>query len=288
MRELFSNLTTDQADTCGLVLSSSGISYRVKRGRKGWEIWVEESEYDIALAAIKQYFKENQDSSLPEDTDREEFQKTYTGIWFSVVLCAWYITYLSGPGRKLFIHTYGAASEAILKGELYRIVTALMLHADVVHLLGNMVGIAIFGTAVCGIMGRGLGWFMILLTGIFGNFINAVFLKTGHLSIGASTAIFGAIGILAGHQFLERFRQPGQRMKAWLPLAGGIALLGFLGSGAHTDLTAHLFGFLSGLVLATIKGVFFKHPLPGIGQNFFMVLFVGVLVAAWITGFSHG
>ena len=288
MQALFSNLTTDQADTCGLVLSASGVSYRVKRGRKGWEIWVEESEYDTALAAIKQYFKENQVSSLPEDTGREEFQKTYTGVWFSAVLCAWYITYLSGPGRKLFIHTYGAASEAILKGELYRIVTALMLHADVVHLLGNMVGIAIFGTAVCGIMGRGLGWFMILLTGIFGNFINAVFLKTGHLSIGASTAIFGAIGILAGHQFLERFRQPGQRMKAWLPLAGGIALLGFLGSGAHTDLTAHLFGFLSGLVLAIIKGVFFKHPLTGIGQNFFMVLFVGVLVAAWVTGFSHG
>ncbi len=288
MQALFSNLTTDQADTCGLVLSASGVSYRVKRGRKGWEIWVEESEYDTALAAIKQYFKENQDSSLPEDTGREEFQKTYTGVWFSAVLCAWYITYLSGPGRKLFIQTYGAASEAILKGELYRIVTALMLHADVVHLLGNMVGIAIFGTAVCGIMGRGLGWFMILLTGIFGNFINAVFLKTGHLSIGASTAIFGAIGILAGHQFLERFRRPGQRMKAWLPLAGGIALLGFLGSGAHTDLTAHLFGFLSGLVLAIIKGVFFKHPLTGIGQNAFMVLFVGVLVAAWITGFSHG
>jgi len=288
MQALFSNLTTEQADTCGLVLSASGVSYRVKRGRKGWEIWVEESEYDTALAGIKQYFQENQDSSLPEDTDGQGFQKTYTGIWFSVVLCAWYITYLSGPGRKLFIHTYGAASDAILKGELYRIVTALMLHADAVHLMGNMVGIAIFGTAVCGIMGRGLGWFMILLTGIFGNFINAVFLKTGHLSIGASTAIFGAIGILAGHQFLERFRQPGQRMKAWLPLAGGIALLGFLGSGAHTDLTAHLFGFLSGLVLAIISGVFFKHPLTNSGQNAFMVLFVGVLVAAWITGFSHG
>ena len=288
MQALFSNLTTDQADTCGLVLSASGVSYRVKRGRKGWEIWVEESEYDTALAGIKQYFQENQDISLPEDTGREGFQKTYSGIWFSVVLCAWYLTYLSGPGRKSFIYAYGAASDAILKGELYRTVTALMLHADAVHLLGNMAGIAIFGTAVCGIMGRGLGWFMILLTGIFGNFINAVFLKTGHLSIGASTAIFGAIGILAGHQFLERFRRPGQRMKAWLPLAGGIALLGFLGSGAHTDLTAHLFGFLSGLVLAIIRGVFFKHPLTNSGQNAFMVLFVGVLVAAWITGFSHG
>jgi membrane associated rhomboid family serine protease len=288
MQALFSNLTTDQADTCGLILSATGISYRVKKGQKGWEIWVEASEHDTALANIKQYFKENRDIALPGDTHRPGFQKTYTGIWFPVVLCAWYLKYLSGPDRKSFIYAYGAASDAILNGELYRTVTALMLHADAVHLLGNMAGIAIFGTAVCGIMGRGLGWFMILLTGIFGNAINAAVLKTGHLSVGASTAIFGAIGILAGHQFLERFRLPGQRMKAWLPLAGGIALLGFLGSGAHTDLTAHLFGFISGLVLAIVNGVFFKHPLTGNGQNFFMALFVGVVAAAWVTGFSHG
>jgi rhomboid protease GluP len=288
MQALFSNLTTEQADTCGLVLSAAGVSYRVKNGRGGWEIWVEESEYDTALAGIKQYFQENRDISPPEDTPRQGFQKTYTGIWFPVVLCAWYLAYPSGPGRESFIATYGAVSEAILEGELYRTVTALMLHADAVHLLSNMAGMAIFGTAVCGIMGRGLGWFMILLSGISGNFINAAFLETGHLSIGASTAIFGAIGILAGHRFLERFRLPGQRMKAWLPLAGGMALLGFLGSGAHTDLTAHLFGFLSGLGLAIIRGVFFKQPVTDSGQNAFMVLFAGVLAAAWVTGFSHG
>lgn len=287
-RELFTDLTADQADTCGLILSASGISYRVKRGRRGWGIWVDAAAYDTALANVKQYFHENQDVNLKRGTDTEPFQKTLTGIWVSLVLLGWYLIYLTGPGRQTFIRSYGAASDAILDGEFYRIVTALMLHADPVHLAGNMVGIAIFGTAVCGTMGIGVGWFLILLTGIFGNFFNAAFLKTDHLSIGASTAIFGAIGILAGHQFLERFRSPGQRMRAWLPIAGGIALLGFLGSGAHTDLTAHLFGFLSGLVLGVLKAVLVKHPFTKSGQTYFMAFFIGIPVLAWLTAFSHG
>lgn len=288
MRELFTNLTADQADTCGLILSASGISYRVKRRRTGWEIWVDAADYDTALAGIRQYFQENQNASLKRDVDTEPFQKTLTGIWVSLVLLVWYLIYLTGPGRQSFIRAYGAASDAILHGELYRVVTALMLHADPVHLAGNMAGIALFGTAVCGTMGIGVGWFMILLTGIFGNLLNAVFLKTGHLSIGASTAIFGAIGILAGHQFLKRFRSPGQRMKAWLPIAGGIALLGFLGSGAHTDVTAHLFGFLSGVLLGILKTGLLKHPVTKSGQTYFMIFFIGVPALAWLTAFSHG
>jgi len=288
MRELFTHLTADQADTCGLILSASGIAYHVKRGPAGWEIWVDAASYDAALASIRQYLQENQDVSLKGDTDSEPFQKTFTGLWVSLVLLIWYLFYLTGAGKQMFIRAFGASSDAILHGELYRVVTALMLHADPVHLAGNMAGIAIFGTAVCGTMGTGVGWFMILLTGIFGNLLNAVCLQTGHLSIGASTAIFGAIGILAGYQFLKRFRSPGQKMKAWLPIAGGLALLGFLGSGPHTDLTAHLFGFLSGLVLGILKTGVFKHPLTRSGQTCFMVLSIGVPALAWLAAFSHG
>lgn len=288
MRELFTHLTADQADMCGLILSASGIAYHVKRGAAGWEIWVEAASHDTALGSIRKYLQENQDVSLKGDIDPEPFQKTFTGLWVSLVLLIWYLIYLTGPGRQTFIRAFGASSDAILHGEPYRVVTALMLHADPVHLAGNMVGIAIFGTAVCGTMGIGLGWFMILLTGIFGNLLNAVFLKTGHLSIGASTAIFGAIGILAGCQFLKRFHSPGQKMKAWLPIAGGLALLGFLGSGPHTDVTAHLFGFLSGLVLGILKTGVFKRPLTKFGQTSFIVLCIGMSALAWLAAFSHG
>ncbi len=288
MRVLFADLTADQADTCGLVLSASGISYRVKRRRTGWEIWVEDAAYDAALASVKQYLQENRHVALETDTATRPYQTNLTGVWVSLLLLAWYLIYLTGSGRQGFIRAYGAASDAILHGELYRIVTALMLHADPVHLAGNMVGVAVFGTAVCGTMGVGVGWFMILLTGICGNFFNAALIKTGHLSIGASTAIFGAIGILAAHQFLKRFHTPGRRMRAWLPLAGGIALLGFLGSGAHTDLTAHLFGFLSGIALGFLKPALIKHPITPTGQKCFLAVFIGVPALAWLTAFSHG
>ena len=288
MRELFKDLTADQANTCGLVLSSSGITYRVKKGRKGWDILVDESSYENALASMKQYFRENQDDfSTPEPGD-DKYQKTFTGVYVAVVLLAWYLAFMMGNDSRQFIRAYGAASDYILNGELYRAATALMLHADSIHLVGNMVGVAVFGTAVCSITGWGVGWLMILLTGIIGNLVNAVFLKTGHVSIGASTAVFGAIGILSGHQFIKRFRSHGRRIKAWLPLAGGLALLGFLGSGVHTDLTAHLFGFLAGMILGILYAAFINRITSRPGQMYAMCIFIGILVVAWLTAFSHG
>ena len=288
MRELFKDLTADQANTCGLVLSSSGISYRVKQGRKGWEIWVDESGYDSALTSIKQYFKENQDDFSTPEPGEDKYHKTFTGIWAAVLLLAWYLTFMTGNDSRPFIRAYGSVSDSILRGELYRAATSLMLHADGVHLVGNMVGIAVFGTAVCSITGWGVGWLMILLTGIIGNLVNAAVLKTGHVSIGASTAIFGAIGILSGHQFIKLFRSQDRRIKAWMPLAGGVALLGFLGSGVHTDLTAHLFGFLTGLILGILYAALI-HRLPSRpGQKYAICIFIGLLFFSWLTAFSHG
>jgi membrane associated rhomboid family serine protease len=161
-----------------------------------------------------------------------------------------------------------------------------MLHADGVHLVGNMVGIALFGTAVCGIAGYGVGWLMILSTGILGNLLNAALMKAGHNSIGASTAIFGAIGILAGHQFYKRYRIPGKRVKAWLPLAGGLALLGLLGSGEHSDLTAHLFGFISGICLGILYALKFRRRQEKSVQRYCLFLLFGILFFSWLTAFS--
>ena len=50
-----------------------------------------------------------------------------------------------------------------------------MIHADLLHLVGNMVGIALFGAAVATLCGWGLGWLMVLVSGGLGNALNAVF-----------------------------------------------------------------------------------------------------------------
>jgi membrane associated rhomboid family serine protease len=281
---IFEHLSADQADTYRLVLSSSGISHRSKKGKHGWDILVNDTEHEKAINTIEQYLKENRDFHPTDEPLCHEYRKTFTGLWVSAILLASHVAITTGNDSEVFVRTYGSSAFHILRGELYRSVTSLMIHANAMHLAGNMLGIAIFGTAVCTITGWGVGWFMILATGVSGNLINAFLYKTGHLSIGASTAVFGAVGILAAHQFFKKFRLPGRRMKAWLPLGAGLAILSMLGSGEHTDLTAHLFGFMAGLILGAFYGVLVKRPATRAYQICFLLIAISVLVMSWMRG----
>ena len=283
---IFENLSADQADTYRLVLSSSGISYRSRKGKHGWDILVNNTDYEKAVNTIEQYLKENRDFHPTDEPLHHEYRKTFTGLWVSAMLPVFHLIITMNYDNEVFVRTYGASAFYILHGELYRSVTSLMIHANAVHLAGNMLGIAIFGTVVCTITGWGVGWFMILATGISGNLMNAVLYKTGHISIGASTAVFGAVGILAVHQFFRMFRLPGRRMRAWLPLGAGLALLGILGSGEHTDLTAHLFGFTAGLILGAFYCVLVKQPAARTCQICFFLITISVLVISWMRGFG--
>ena len=285
---IFEHLSADRADTYRLVLSSSGISHRSKKGKHGWNILVNDTEHEKAINTIEQYLKENQDFHVTDESFCHEYHKTFTGLWVSAILLTFHVVITTGNDSEILIRTYGSSAFHILRGELYRSVTSLMIHANAAHLAGNMLGIAIFGTAVCTITGWCIGWFMILATGALGNLMNAVLYKTSHLSIGASTAVFGAVGILAAHQFFKKFSLPGQRMKAWLPLGAGLALLSILGSGEHTDLTAHLFGFMAGLILGAFYGVLVKRPATMAYQICFLLIALSVLVMSWMRGLGYG
>ncbi|CAB5104796.1 hypothetical protein D3OALGA1CA_4783 [Olavius algarvensis associated proteobacterium Delta 3] len=249
MIALFGELTDDQANTYGLVLTSYGLPYTVRRTRRGWEIWVSEDVHDEAMDLIDHYLRENPHLPILDAPREPQIQKTFSGVWVSLLLLAAFLgTYRNGLSTTV-INDFGAIASRILDGEIYRAVTSLLLHADFLHLAGNIAGVAIFGTAVCNIMGSGVGWLMILLSGIIGNLLNAWAVETTHISIGASTAVFGAVGILAAHSFLNRWREQDRHKPAWLPIAGGLGLLALLGTGPHSDITAHLFGFLAGTVL---------------------------------------
>jgi membrane associated rhomboid family serine protease len=285
MSLLLKNLSDDDADIYRLVLSSTGISHHLRKGGHGWDIRVNDRDYEKALNAVEQYNKENPELQKTEDPLYYKYQRTFTGIWVSILLIACHVAIAMGDKSDLFVKTYGSSAFHILHGELYRSVTSLMLHADPLHLMGNIAGIAIFGTAVCTIMGWGMGWLMILATGMVGNLTNALLYKSGHISVGASTAIFGAIGMLSAHQFFKKFKQSGQKIKAVLPLSCGLALLGILGSGAHSDVMAHLFGFLAGIVLGSLYSLFVKGPKAKGYQAGSLLLTFGLLAMAWLKAF---
>ena len=279
---LFENLTRDRADTYGLVLDAYSLSYSTRRSGSDWEIWVDETIHDRALELIEQYIEENPQIPLPDAQETETHHRTFTGIWVSLILMACSIAVNMSGNVDRIVREYGASASDILNGEIYRTVTALMLHSGYPHLAGNMAGIAIFGTAVCSITGAGVGWVMILLTGILGNLANAALFRYGHISIGASTAVFGAVGILAAYQLCRKIKIADQRMKAWLPIAGGLALLSFLGTGLHSDLTAHLFGFVAGVCLGLIYALYLYRLVEKKHQIYCMAATIGSVALSWL------
>ncbi|MBC7963685.1 MAG: rhomboid family intramembrane serine protease, partial [Steroidobacteraceae bacterium] len=197
----------------------------------------------------------------------------------------------SMPGRGIIdLNMIGAAHAAdILNGQWWRLVTALTLHADLTHLLSNLTIGGVFIILLCRELGSGLAWSLLLASGILGNLLNAWIQSPAHRSVGASTAVFGAVGLLAAISMV-RYRHRLQR-RWFVPVAAGLALLALLGTeGKQTDLGAHLFGFGSGTLLGLISEYLVgKYGRPGRFLNAVLALACGtIVVVAWWAALEMG
>jgi membrane associated rhomboid family serine protease len=213
--------------------------------------------------------------------------KTWSAVFVALFLVT--VHRAIGPGdiRLNFVQNFGADAGHILAGQLFRCVTALLVHTDVLHLLTNVFGIVIFGTAVASYCGWGVGWLMILLAGAAGNWMTAGWYGQAHLSIGSSTAVFAAVGlsaILMSQIFSKRYEHS---WRSWMPVAGGMALVGMMGGAPHTDLAAHLFGFVSGVLFGLVYNRWFQ-PAARPKQFFCAILSAALLVGCCIWGWANG
>jgi membrane associated rhomboid family serine protease len=230
-----------------LVLSSRGVLNRID----GERLLVAPKLAVVAAAEIEAYEWENKPSvPLPPLPDNTWVSLTIIGLY--VLANAW----LDGSGLavRLDWHLAGRADAAlILAGQWWRCVTALFLHADAGHLLSNIAALALLGTMLGRRIGSGLTWFFFLATGALGNALNAWAQAPDHLSVGASTGVFGLIGVLAGGAGVVGSER---RAGIFLLSAGfGFSLLAMLGAGEERiDLGAHLFGLLCGLPLGLLVG----------------------------------
>src|SRR5437867_2630265 len=124
------------------------------------------------------------------------------------------------------------------------------------------------------------------LAGAGGNALTAVAHSAHHASVGASTAIFGAIGILATTRVVARGRGGRAARKPWVVLAACLALLALLGTSPDADILAHLFGLLVGGVLGLAAGLALpRAPRPSV-QWMLALAGLGALVASWLCASS--
>ena len=245
-----------------LALVAQGLSPSLGRTRDGFVLSVPEEEVERALVGLSAYERENPHELRARDEPAEPPNLVAGASIAGILLLFFFITVVWQPTSHWF-ERGSADADRILLGELWRTVTALTLHANLAHALSNAIGITLFLGALSSILGPGLASALVLLAGAGGNLANALVHGSAHVSVGASTSVFGAVGMLGGLGLARRGRKKVPRRRAWVPVAAALALLAMLGTGGErVDVLAHLFGFLFGGVLGLLFAFVTPRP-PG-------------------------
>jgi membrane associated rhomboid family serine protease len=275
------------AEECGLVLLAMGIGYWIFRRDGEHALCVEPRNREAALRELKKYEAERSARTPP--IERAGFGGKTSNLSLFVFGWALAMFFLAQQLAPPWWMEKGSASgDAILRGEWWRAITALTLHADTEHLVANLATGLLFAAFLVPLLGTGLAWFSIVLSGALGNFFNALLYRNEpHDSIGASTAVFGALGILVAWQVVAQILSI-RKFRAWeliVPTGAGLALLAWLGVGeehSQTDYMAHFFGLVAGALLGAIIAVLHLEKRTSVfQQRILAVLALAVPLVSW-------
>ncbi len=185
--------------------------------------------------------------------------------------------FFSGNFEEI-IFQYGTIPSQILEGErLFTLFTSIFLHAGILHLVGNMWFLWIFGDNIEYNLGKIKFLIFYLAVGIFASLFHvfgAPAAQAGIPAIGASGAISGVLGSYV-------ILYPKNRIRAfiiiffhpilfWVPAylyvgAWFFYQLAYIGQPTSIAYLAHIGGFISGIILILllrrkgIRGVPLRH-----------------------------
>ena len=267
-----------RANDWALVLASVGIGHRLEPTLGGFQLLVGIEDMTRASGALDAYDRENPARVAAAPPSVEYGGGGHAGGIVALGLFAFHAVARAGFGVP-WLDRGAASAESILAGQPWRVVTALTLHADLAHALSNAVACALFLTLLGRRLGPGVTAALVLLSGALGNTLNALVHQSHHASIGASTAVFGAVGLLGAVQAV-RGRQ-GSRWPTWVPLAASLGILAMLGTAKETDLLAHLFGFACGTLLGLGAAYSMKDAPRRAVQILLAVASVLVVAGCW-------
>lgn len=253
------------------MLTAVGIDGAIDVTAEGYSLFVEEPRAAEAIDHLQHYEQERR--VLPPQ--RISFTPR-PGAWWGSLL---YVLVLLLPPFVLAqgwlaTNPYEAATvipARVQAGEWWRALTALTLHWDAAHLLGNLGGGAFLGYSAAQIWGSARAWLLIFVSAVAANLVEGLLNHGTYASAGASTAVFAALGLVAAFTWRTRGRPFGSPWARWAPLIAGVALLGFFGAGSSvpvagmprpealpfedsgvTNVLSHLLGFCCGVLMGAL------------------------------------
>lgn len=282
LRVVFESSNRRSCADRALVLSAAHIPHQVVDDGPSCAIVVPAEHSAEAAEQIRLYDEENP-PRRPRQPRRIEYQDALPGILaYFLIVCL-----VAGmAGYSMFGQNWFAAGridgELVRDGELWRTVTALTLHSGLRHLLGNLVFGVFFGIFAGRLLGSGIAWLTIVVAAAIGNAANTLLLDTAHRSIGASTAVFAALGVIAGFVWRGKLMAQDRWSTRYGPIVGGLALLMFTGTGdENTDVGAHLFGFGAGFAAGMLLTLVGKLPKDARSQLLAGAAAVLLIIVSW-------
>lgn len=237
----------------GLVLEARGIAYQLLDGGDAWALAVIPPLEWPAREELQRYAQERTLIRPSPPSLRPFGGAAHGAVVYSAVLLL--VAWCAGAG--MFAADWFARGALLTEPgggfDPWRAFTALTLHVDALHLFSNLLfGIGV-GMVVSRVFGPGIAWASILGAGACANAVEMLIAPLDHRAVGASTAVFAALGILSGFGWRLRADLKERRLYRWAPLIAGVCLLTLLGAGGeateHVDVLGHLLGFLAGVLL---------------------------------------
>jgi rhomboid protease GluP len=285
--EVFRSFWRNACEERSLVLHAVGIDAAVAWHGRSWVLLVPAAAREDARAQLAVYEREN-----PPRAAAPPPEPLHRGAWAgSLAYAALLLVVGYLAGRASLARNWFEAGALFASpqhaGEWWRAVTALTLHVDVGHLLANLGFGTVFGLLAGQLLGPGVAWATVLLAAALANVANRLIAPDTHSSIGASTAVFATLGLLAAYAWRRRADTGDRWAYRWAPLIAGVILLGFTGAGGErTDVLAHLTGFVMG-VLAGLAHARWRVPRGTVAQWATAASAVLLIVLAWAAALEH-
>lgn len=178
--------------------------------------------------------------------DSKKVMLTYIIIASNIIAYA-YTAILSGDFIEIdhyVVRQYGQHNSFVLNGGYWQLFTAMFVHVNMVHLLGNMFFLLIFGLRAEELFAIREYLLVYFLSGLAGNLLTLLF-DPAMVSAGASGAIFGLFGACT----IYIRRAIGQSIIGALLYSFFLLMIS---AGRNVNYLAHLGGLVIGLIIGYV------------------------------------
>ncbi len=273
------------ASTWILILSAARIPHKIEAQDHLFLLLTPEEFYLRADHELASYYSENEHWP-PKQISADNFSPQFLPFSLLTIslLAIFYLVTGSWDHQSIWFSAGAGDADAILKGhEFYRLITALTLHADQVHLAGNCIIGGILFHFLCKSTGNGLALLTGLSSAILANLVNVILHGYNHHFVGFSTFVFAVIGIQTALKIRLATNNKQVGIQLVTPLMAGFGLLAVFGSsGERTDLGAHFFGLFCGLFVGLcLHSVIMRYRSSWSVQALSFIVSIIIILLSW-------